>query len=130
MLLRPDSCDQLLKAGPPWSGNDRHLVLVVLDSAEARRQLGQVLKSRGCTIVDTDHGQEASRQARQTKPDLMLVDLDVPLLYGLVAARQIIRQAQLGPLPVVVVTHDDVIDSAPMIEVGINRNEYLTRVSD
>jgi hypothetical protein len=29
--------------------------------------------------------------------------MDVPLLYGLVAARQIIKHAQVGPMPVVIV---------------------------
>ncbi len=56
--------------------------------------------------------------------------MDVPLLYGLVAARQIIKNARVGPLPVVIVTHEDVVDPAPMMEVGASRNEYVTRLSD
>ena len=29
-----------------------------------------------------------------------------------------------------IITHDDVVDPAPMIEVGATRNEYVTRLSD
>jgi CheY-like chemotaxis protein len=131
MSLNTHSSERLYDPAPPQPRNgDNHVVLIVLDRIEARLELGQVLKSKGYSVVDTDHGQEAVRQARQTKPDLVVVDLDVPLLYGLVAARQIIRQAQLGPLPVVIVAHEAVIDPAPMIEISVTRNEYITRLSD
>ena len=131
MSLNLHSSERLYEVAPsPTRKDDNHVVLVVLDRVDARRQLGEVLSSKGYSVVDTDNGQEAARQARQTKPDLVLVDLDVPLLYGLVAARQIIKHGQLGPMPVVIVTHEETIDSAPMIEVGVTRNEYVTRLSD
>jgi hypothetical protein len=56
--------------------------------------------------------------------------MDVPLLYGLVAARQIVKHAQVGQIPVVIITHEDVVDPAPLMEVGATRNEYVTRLSD
>ena len=81
-------------------------------------------------MIDTDNGQDAAKQARVLPPDLVLVDLDVPLLYELVAARQIIKSAQLGILPVVIVTRERTVDPAAMMEVGVRRNEYVTRLSD
>ena len=117
-------------AGPLSSNGANHVVLVVLDHLDARPELKQVLKLKGYRVIDTDNGQDAARHARQTHPDLLVVDMDVPLLYGLVAARQIIKHAQVGPMPVVIVTHEDVVDPAPMMEVGATRNEYVTRLSD
>ncbi len=81
-------------------------------------------------MIGTDNGQEAAQHARQIRPDLLLIDLDVPLLYELVAARQILKQAQLWQLSVVIVTHEDVIDPSSIMEVGARRNEYVTRLSD
>ena len=52
------------------------------------------------------------------------------MLYGLVAARQIVKQAQLGALPVVVITLEDTVDPYPMMELGVRRNEYVTRLDD
>lgn len=92
-------------------------------------ELKQVLKLKGYCVIDTDNGQDAARQARQTHPDLLVVDIDVPLLYGLVAARQIVKHAQVGSMQVVIITHEDVLDPAPMLEVGATRNEYVTRLS-
>lgn len=113
------------------SSNDvNHVVVTVLDQLDARPELRQVLQLNGCRVIDTDNGMDAARNARQTRPDLLVVDMDVPLLYGLVAARQIIKHARVGPLPVVIVTHEDVVDPAPLMEVGASRNEYVTRLSD
>lgn len=117
-------------AGPVSSNCASHTVLMVLDHLDARPELRQVLQLNGYRVIDTDNGQDAATNARQTHPDLLLVDMDVPLLYELMAARQIIKHARVGPMPVVIVTHEDVVDPAPMMEVGASRNEYVTRLSD
>lgn len=112
----------------PDTGNC--VVLMVDDHQEVRSELKRVLELSGYSVIDTDNGQDAVCCAGETQPDLLLVDLDVPLLYGLVAARQIVKHAQLGRTPVVIVTHEDVVDPAPIVEVGARRNEYVTRLSD
>lgn len=106
------------------------VVLMVEDQEDARAEMKQVLELNGYRVIDTDNGQDAAKRARVTSPDLVLVDLDVPLLYELVAARQIIKSAQLGILPVVIVTREDTVDPAAMMEVGVRRNEFVTRLSD
>lgn len=106
------------------------LVLVVEDQDEARNEMKQVLELSGYRVIDTDNGQDAAKRAQYAYPDLVLVDLDLPLAYGLVAARHILKQAQLGRLPVVIVTHDDGINFYPMMEINLHPNEYLTRLYD
>lgn len=110
--------------------SDNPLVLMVEDQEETRAEMKEVLELNGYRVIDTDNGQDAAKRARFTSPDLVLVDLDVPLLYELVAARQIVKSAQLGILPVVIVTRDHTLDPAAMMEVGVRRNEYVTRLSD
>ena len=117
-------------AEPVSANGANHVVLMVEDYQNARAELKLALKLKGYRVIDTDNGRDAAQQARQTHPDLLVVDMDVPLLYGLVAARQIIKHAQVGPIPVVIISHEDVVDPAPMIEVGATRNEYVTRLSD
>ena len=106
------------------------VVLMVEDQEAERDEMKQVLELNGYRVIDTDNGQDAVKRARFIPPDLVLVDLDVPLLYELVAARQIIKSAQLGNLPVVIVNRDEMMDSAAMMEVGVRQNEYVTRLSD
>lgn len=117
-------------ADPAFSNDAGQVVLMVLDHLDARPELRQVLQLNGYRVIDTDNGQDAARNARQIHPDLLVVDMDVPLLYELVAARQIIKHARVGSMPVLIVTHDEVVDPVPMMEVGVSRNEYVTRLSD
>lgn len=112
------------------SSEGKHVVLMVEDHQDARPELKQVLTQRGYSVIHTDNGQDAAQHARQTRPDLLVVDMDVPLLYELVAARQIIKLAQVEALPVVIVTHEEIVDATPMMELGANRDEYVTRLSD
>jgi DNA-binding response OmpR family regulator len=107
-----------------------HIVLVVEDHQDPHSELKEVLVLNGYAVIGTDNGQDAARHARRIRPDLLLVDLDVPLLFELVAARQILKQAQLWQLPAVIVTHEEVIDPWSIMEVGARRNEYVTRLSD
>lgn len=106
------------------------VVLVVEDHLDEVSELNQVLARNGYNVIGTDNGQDAARQACKIRPDLLLIDLDIPLLFELVAARQILKKAQLWQLPVVIVTHEDVIDSGSIMEVGARRNEYVTRLSE
>jgi CheY-like chemotaxis protein len=131
MSLHPHRADMLNDInGPTTSNSANHVVLMVEDHQDARPELKHILQQKGYRVIDTDNGQEAARQARQTHPNLLVVDMDVPLLYGLMAARQIIKRAELGPMPAVIVTHDEVVDPQAMMELGTSRNEYVTRLSD
>jgi DNA-binding response OmpR family regulator len=111
------------------SDGDDPVILLVEDNRASRPELKQVLKQKGYRVIDTDNGQDAVLEARQRHPDLLVVNMDVPLLYELVAARQIIKHAQIEATPVVIVTHEDAVDPAPMMELGASRNEYVTRLS-
>ena len=108
---------------------DGPLVLLVDDNEETCVEIKHSLEVSGYRVIDTDNGQDAAKRARFTRPDVVVVDLDVPLLYELVAARQIIKQAQIA-VPIVIVTRDEEADPYPMMEVGVRRNEYVTRLSD
>lgn len=125
---RADMHDQSADREPSYFAN--RVVLTVLDHLGARPELSQVLQLNGYRVIDTDSGQDAAKNASHTQPDLLVIDMDVPLLYELVAARQIIKNARIGPMPVVIVTHEDIVDPAPMMEVGASRDEYVTRISD
>lgn len=106
------------------------LVLLVKDQEDSLCEMRRVLQASGYRVIDTDNGQDAAKRARFTHPDLVLVDLDVPLLYEVCAARQIMKQAFLGAVPFVIVIHEEEIDPYTLMEVRVRRNEYVTRFSD
>jgi CheY-like chemotaxis protein len=109
---------------------DNPVVLMVDDQEAIRSEMKHVLELNGYRVIDTDSGQDAVKRARYLYPDLLLVNLDVPLLYQMVAARQIVKNAQLGNIPVVIVAQENVVDPVAAMEIGVRRNEYLTRLSN
>ena len=106
------------------------VVLMVEDQADERCELRQIMELNGYRVIETDNGQDAVKRALYVFPDLLLVDLNVPLLYQMIAARQIVKNARLADVPVVIATHEEVVDTATIMELGVRRNEYVTRLSD
>jgi DNA-binding response OmpR family regulator len=131
MYLDKYSADTIVKVtSSPSPRRGKPVVLMVEDHHDAQLELKQVLTKKGYMVIDTDNGQDAMERAREARPDLLVVDMDIPLLFELVAARQIIKNARTGPIPALIVTHEEVVDLTPMSEIGAVRNEYVTRLSD
>lgn len=83
-------------------------VLVAEDSADTRAVLSRVLTSFGYHVVEAADGEAAVEAARRVCPDLVLMDLNMPVMDGL-AATERIRQLrdECGNIPIVAVTAFD-----------------------
>jgi CheY-like chemotaxis protein len=79
-------------------------ILVAEDNAVNRELLRELLEARGYTVVEACDGQEALRMIEQTKPELLLLDIGMPVLDGFGVIRKIRENPRLKLLPVVAVT--------------------------
>ena len=64
-------------------------ILVVDDEPQIRRVLRTTLSAQGYSIVEARDGQEALEKLRETRPDLVLLDMNMPVMDGLEACRAI-----------------------------------------
>jgi two-component system KDP operon response regulator KdpE len=64
-------------------------ILVVDDEPQIRRVMRATLTSQGYTIVEARDGQEALAKLRTEHPDLVLLDVNMPVMDGLEACREI-----------------------------------------
>jgi len=64
-------------------------ILVVDDEPQIRRVLRTTLTAEGYTIVEARDGTEAFEKVREIKPDLILLDMNMPGLDGLQVCREI-----------------------------------------
>jgi CheY-like chemotaxis protein len=79
-------------------------VLIAEDNAVNRELLRELLEMRGYTVVEACDGGEALRMIEQTHPDLLLLDIGMPVLDGFAVVGKIREDPRLARLPVVAVT--------------------------
>ena len=79
-------------------------ILIVEDQEDNRRILRDLLTSVGYEIVEALTGEEGVRLAEESRPDLILMDIQLPGLDGYDATRRIKANPALRAIPVIAVT--------------------------
>lgn len=82
-------------------------VLVAEDDPEVRHMLRASLGTRGYKVVESADGQETLEIARAERPDVILMDLQLPRLNGFAVARFIRQTDALRAVPIIVVSAHD-----------------------
>jgi len=82
-------------------------VLVVDDDAEAREVVAKILEPLGFSVIKAGGGQEGVQLARQTAPDLVILDLVMPGMSGFEVVRILKADLYTRAIPVLVVTAKD-----------------------
>src|SRR5579863_7767531 len=89
-------------AGAPSQTAKR--ILVVEDNELNMKLLNDVLEAHGYDVLTTGEGAVAFVWARQYRPDLILMDLQLPDMSGLEVTRQLKADADTASIPIVAVT--------------------------
>jgi len=79
-------------------------ILIADDKLPGRELLRTVLESSGYTVLETENGEEAVREARLHRPDLIILDLHMPELDGFDVIRQLRTEAEFALTPIVALT--------------------------
>jgi two-component system cell cycle response regulator DivK len=79
-------------------------VLVADDKAAGRELIRTVLEQCGHSVFEASDGAEAVRKARELLPDLILLDLHMPVLDGLGAFRDLRADERFTATPIVALT--------------------------
>ena len=96
-------------------------VLVVDDSATVRDLLSRRLGRKGYTMMVAGDGQEGIDVARRVVPNLIIMDLHMPVLDGWQATRELRKLPQTQHLPILALTaYDSSKDRSAAIDAGCN----------
>jgi two-component system, cell cycle response regulator DivK len=79
-------------------------ILVVEDQEDNRAILRDLLAHAGYEMVEVGDGEAALAAARQHRPDLILMDIQLPIVDGYEATRRIKADPSLNAIPIIVVT--------------------------
>ncbi len=89
------------------SGDGKPTVLVVDDNADTRVVVRWMLERWGCRVIEASDGREAYEMAVGHRPDLVVMDLSMPVADGYEAIRSIRSREEFASLPVIAVTAFD-----------------------
>ena len=97
------------------------LILVVEDQEDNRRIMRDLLTSAGYEVIEAVTGEEGVSAAETHRPDLILMDIQLPGLDGYEATRQIKANPDLEHIPIIVVTSYALSgDDVKAFEAGCN----------
>jgi two-component system, cell cycle response regulator DivK len=104
-------------------------VLIAEDNPENLDMLRRRLERRGYTIFAAQDGQAAIAMTNEIRPDIVLMDVSMPVLSGLEATRAIRAQAEVAKTPIIALTaHAMDGDRARCLEAGCDA--YATKPVD
>jgi signal transduction histidine kinase len=103
-------------------------VLIVDDSAADRALLRTILGRAGYTVYEVANGGDAVQKAREIRPHIVILDVNLPDLNGLAVCRAIRADAEIGGVPVLMLTvRDDDTDVLAGLEAGAD--DYVAKDS-
>jgi chemosensory pili system protein ChpA (sensor histidine kinase/response regulator) len=113
-----------LKKVAPKQIDDRPLAMVVDDSITVRRVTERFLQRNGMRVVTAKDGMDAIAVLSDNKPDVILLDIEMPRMDGYEFASHVRNDARIADIPIIMIT-SRVGDKhrARAIELGVN--DYL-----
>jgi two-component system, cell cycle response regulator DivK len=94
-------------------------ILVIEDTEDNRQILRDLLSSAGYEIIEAADGESGVAMAAKHRPDLILMDIQLPIIDGYEATRRIKADAATRHIPIVAVTSYALVgDEAKTREAG------------
>lgn len=104
-------------------------IMVVDDDEDIRYMMRVLLEEDGYRVLEAENGQRALEIVEGNHPDLILMDLSMPVLDGFAATRRLRKLSRLREVPIIAVTAYDTPEHRNNASAaGIN--EYLTKPVD
>lgn len=88
----------------PRIASETQTILIIEDYSDTRELLSAMLRGKGYKVIEAEDGLEGLLKATAMYPDLIIMDLSLPEMDGVEAARRIHSQAKLTHIPIFVVS--------------------------
>ena len=101
-------------------------ILIVEDNDKNMKLVRDILRHKGYTTLEAVTGGEGVRLAREHRPDLVLMDIQLPDIDGITALREIRKDSALDAIPVLAVSASVMPDEQQKI-VTSGFDAYVTK---
>lgn len=102
-------------------------ILIIDDDAALRKLVGRYLTENGMSVVHTDDGSEGLLLARETKPDLILVDGIMPGMDGVTFIRVLRKEPFAAGIAVIMMTGAMTDDKDMVRGLEIGADDYVLK---
>jgi len=92
-----------------------HEILIVDDMDELRMFTALMLRKRGYDVFEANNGYVALEKLRERKPDIVLLDLEMPVMSGFETLKRIRKQKDTEELPVIIFTSSLNVDHIDLL---------------
>ncbi len=106
-LTKPVDSEKLRAVLSQHAGRTHMPVLVVEDDVASREMLVRVLRKEGFDVAEAENGSVALERIAEQKPELILLDLMMPVMDGFEFLSIVAAEPQLADIPIIVVTAKD-----------------------
>jgi CheY-like chemotaxis protein len=104
-------------------------VLVADDNPVSRELIREILEDDDCEVIEAGDGREALEKVREHRPDLALLDIQMPVMDGNAVLRELRADPQFSKLPVAALTAYAMQgDREKALTLGFN--SYITKPID
>jgi CheY-like chemotaxis protein len=93
-----------LPATAPTKNGKPYRILLTDDNEDNINLFQDYLQATGYQVIVARNGREALERTQEEKPDLILMDIQMPEMDGLEATRHLRADATLAPIPIITVT--------------------------
>jgi chemosensory pili system protein ChpA (sensor histidine kinase/response regulator) len=113
-----------LKSAAPAPTDDRPVAMVVDDSITVRRVMERFLERNGMRVVTAKDGLDAISVLRDNRPDIILLDIEMPRMDGYEFATHVRNDERVADVPIIMITsRTGEKHRARAIEIGVD--DYL-----
>jgi CheY-like chemotaxis protein len=112
-------------------------VLIVEDHDDTRELLAELLMNEGFHSIMAANGQEALARLAYVRPDVIVTDLEMPVMDGVELVRSLAKMTAAKPIPVIVLSSFDedaarkkLSDVAPYVRVFLSKPFALSALLD
>ena len=118
--------------------NKKMHILIIDDDEVMRRLYGSLLGKAGYEVIYSPDAVQGRELARRFHPDLILMDIEMPIEDGITASRRLKEEPQTSDIPIVLLTNSDLsieaekwmkeIAITEYIQKGISNEDFIARI--
>lgn len=113
-------------------------ILIIDDDEVMRRLYGSLLGKAGYEVIYSPDSVQGRELARRFRPDLILMDIEMPVENGITASNRLKKEPETANIPIVLLTNADLsieaekwmkeISITDYIQKGINNDDFIERI--